>query len=105
MDKVDVGMITLDIDEEELMAIQPICEQLNLPLPTMVTDVYKNRGGRYNGIKIFRIFDKGTCRMTDLFMTTQYHEYISPMAMFKENVEYIPPSEWEGGLLNESTTN
>lgn len=95
-------MITLDIDEEELMKVQPICEQLNLPLPTTVTDVYKNRGGRYAGVKLFRTFDKGTCRMTDLFITTQYHEYISPAAIYNDDVVYMSAEQAEEELFDES---
>lgn len=86
-DKVDVGMITLDIREEELMKIQPICEELGLPLPTTVTDIYKNRGGRYNSVKIFRYFNKGTSRIKDLFMTTEFHELITPSVVYENDIE------------------
>ena len=41
--------------------------------PNLVTDVYKNRRGELTEIKIFRYFDYGTCRVTDLFMTDSYY--------------------------------
>lgn len=87
VDKADVAMITLDIREEELMKIQPICEELGLPLPTTVTDIYKNRGGRYSNIKVFRYLNKGTSRLKDLFMTTEFHELITPKIIFTNQVE------------------
>lgn len=37
--------------------------------PNIVMDVYKNRRGEMNNIKIFRYFDYGTCRCKDLFAT------------------------------------
>ena len=54
-DKADVGSIIVRICDEEKAIISPICEQLGLPIPTHVIDVYKNRRSEYNQIKIFLI--------------------------------------------------
>lgn len=38
--------------------------------PNVVTDVFKNRRGRWNQVRIWSYFDKGTCRKYDLFITS-----------------------------------
>lgn len=74
VDKIDVGSISVKIDAEELAAVNGLIEELKPKhLPNMVTDVYKNRRGELTEIKIFRHFDYGTCRVTDLFMTDSYY--------------------------------
>ena len=74
VDKIDVGSISIKIDAEELSSVQSLIEELQPKyLPNMVTDVYKNRRGELTEIKIFRHFDYGTCRVTDLFMTDSYY--------------------------------
>lgn len=37
--------------------------------PNIVIDIYKNRRGEMNSVKIFRYFDYGTLRCEDLFIT------------------------------------
>lgn len=39
-------------------------------IPNLVTDVYKNRRGRWNMIRIWSMNDLGSCRKEDLFVTT-----------------------------------
>ena len=39
-------------------------------MPNLVTDVYKNRRGRWNMVRIWSMHDLGTCRKYDLFITT-----------------------------------
>ena len=44
--------------------------------PNLVIDIYKNRRGKMSSLKIFRYFDFGTCRATDLFVTdANYRKY------------------------------
>lgn len=38
--------------------------------PNLVTDIYKNRRGRWNMIRVWSCNDLGTCRREDLFVTT-----------------------------------
>lgn len=74
VDKIDIGSISVKLDGEEFASIEAIVQQQQLPLlPNMVTDIYKNRRGELTEIKVFRHFDYGTCRMTDLFMTDVYY--------------------------------
>ena len=68
-DKIDVGYITMPITMQESMKLEPVCQKLCLPLPTHVSDIYKNRRGRYTSIRVWHEFDLGTCRMKDLFVT------------------------------------
>ena len=70
-DKIDVGYITMPITVEESAKLEPVCQKLCLPLPTHVSDIYKNRRGRYTAVRVWHIFDLGTCRMQDLFVTDQ----------------------------------
>ena len=70
-DKIDVGYITMPITLEESAKLEPVCQKLCLPLPTHVSDIYKNRRGRYTAVRVWHIFDLGTCRMQDLFVTDQ----------------------------------
>ena len=44
--------------------------------PNLYTDVYKNRRGKYNMVRVWSYIDKGTCRVKDLFMTTENNEII-----------------------------
>lgn len=37
--------------------------------PNLVTDIYKNRRGRWNMVRIWSYHDLGTCRKADLFIT------------------------------------
>lgn len=95
-------MITVDLIQEERMKIEKIVESLGCEMPTVVTDIYKNRGGRYYAVKIFRYFDKGTCRMKDLFMTTQDYEVISIGRFYEENTQRLTHEQTREAWANES---
>ena len=71
VDKVDVGSISVRLDAEEFEKVRMFIDE-SCP-PNMVVDVYKNRRGELNEVKIFRNFDYGTCRVKDLFMTDAYY--------------------------------
>lgn len=76
-DKVDVGLIGVRLNEEEYKQIDAIWMELKkshpewmaIDRPSLVVDLYKNRRGDINFVKIFRYFDYGTCRCIDLFIT------------------------------------
>ena len=76
-DKVDVGYITMPITADEASKLEPVCQKLCLPLPTHVSDIYKNRRGRYTSVRVWHQFDLGTCRMQDLFVTDQLFQPIN----------------------------
>ena len=76
-DKIDVGYITMPITIEETAKLEPVCQKLCLPMPTHVSDIYKNRRGRYTAVRVWHNFDLGTCRMQDLFVTDQMFQPIN----------------------------
>lgn len=63
-------MIGVRAPEEEINPVKEYCQQLNLTIPNIVIDIYKNRRGELCDIKIFRYFDYGTCRVKDIVATT-----------------------------------
>ena len=54
---------------EELTAVAAFKQSFGYS-PNVVTDVFKNRRGRWNQVRIWSYFDKGTCRKYDLFITS-----------------------------------
>lgn len=82
VDKIDVGSISVKVDEEELSQVSEFCD--GDLMPNLVTDIYKNRRGELTEVKIFRHFDYGTCRMTDLFMTDVYFNLMSNYQMLRQ---------------------
>lgn len=77
-DKADVGMITVKLEavKEEYEIVQQLCKHAGIELPNVVTDIYKNRRGKFSGVKLFRYFDYATCRSRDLFLTYSNHNII-----------------------------
>ena len=78
--KVDYGCVITRLlpGSEEMEAISEILAQNVYPkTPNQVIDIYKNRNGSVTAVKLFRYFDHGTCRTTDLFVTdTNYKPYL-----------------------------
>lgn len=70
IDKADGAMIAMPPTEKELKKIEPILRSLvNCPTPNLVYSVYKNRGGKWNKVKIWMYIDYDTMRTRDLFVT------------------------------------
>lgn len=77
VDKCDVGIIAMPPTEKELKMIDHILnsyilrgdKKLHCPEPNLVYSIYKNRGGKYNKIKIWLHIDYSTMRVHDLFVT------------------------------------
>lgn len=85
--KIDIGMIGVRITEEEKKQVDAIWNEIKrmlqrknpgetIPDPNIVVDIYKNRRGDLNAVKIFRYFDFGTCHATDLFITDSSYKTI-----------------------------
>lgn len=88
-DKVDIGLIGIKLRPEEKEQIAAIWKEIKIEVssqnpelpqnvldsgPNQVLDLYKNRRGEMNTVKIFRYFDYGTCRVYDLFCTDSSYE-------------------------------
>ena len=77
IDKCDGAIIAMPPSEKELKKIEPILRELfNKPKPNLVYSLYKNRGGKWNKIKIWLYIDYGTMRTHDLFVTDYEYKLI-----------------------------
>lgn len=70
-DKVDAGMILMPTREPDIPIIDSYCARGFDLRPNFVIHVYKVRAGSYQNIKVYVYFDRGTCQMTDCFVTDQ----------------------------------
>lgn len=92
-DKIDVGFIGVKLGEEERKQIDAIWQELSRQnpvkyyiMPNIVIDIYKNRRGELNSVKIFRYFDFGTCRCIDFFVTDSTYKSIKDIGQLEYNV-------------------
>lgn len=94
-DKIDVGMIGVRAPDDELDPIKTYCEEMRLPIPNIVVDVYKNRRGKMCDVKIFRKFDYSTCRTRDILATTTSYKVIDNIPMLEYDENSINIKEYE----------
>ena len=92
-DKIDIGMIGVRINDEEMKQIQTMWEELKrqkpskyIHEPNIVIDIYKNRRGEMNSVKIFRYFDYATCHAEDLFVTDASYKAIQEIGQLKYEI-------------------
>ena len=85
-DKIDCGMIMLEVSQEDLNALEPIIRQQGLEMPTVKISIYKNRRGRYKGVLLWCKADRGICRIEPMFMTNYQYQYM-PVEDLKINVK------------------
>lgn len=85
-DKVDVAFISMPPVPEELELVEPLYKKGGFSKkPNMVVSMYKGRASKYpKGIKIWQHIDFGTMRITDLFATDQYYNFIEVEKTFVE---------------------
>lgn len=94
-DKTDMGVIGVRVTDDELEPVKAYCEEMHLPLPNIVLDIYKNRRGKLCDVKIFRKFDYGTCRVKDICVTTQQYKFINEVPEISYNVSYEDIKKYE----------
>jgi len=75
-DKADIGAITLPVSEAEKELGRTYAVKLQTLEPNFITDIYKNRRGKWTGIRIWRNIDLGTCRTVDCFVTDRQNNTI-----------------------------
>ena len=85
-DKIDCGMIMLEVSQEDLAALDTIVKKGNFEQPTIKISVYKNRRGRYKSILMWCKADRGCCRIEPMFITNYQYELI-PIEDIKINVK------------------
>jgi replicative DNA helicase len=101
-DKVDVGIISVmlsDVPEEKEKA-EKIVEAANVPMPNIVVDVYKNRRGPLTGVKLFRHFDYGTCRVKDIMLTSSSFKVINDYEVVEYEQSTLSFSEYDKMVVN-----
>ena len=59
---------------------------MNKPAPNLVYSLYKNRGGKWNKIKIWLYIDYSTMRVHDLFVTDYEYKLIKDIEKTYINV-------------------
>ena len=75
-DKIDVGMIMLEVSQDDLTALADVIQQGGFETPIVKISIYKNRRGRYKNILLWCKADRGTCRIEPMFATTYQFELI-----------------------------
>lgn len=81
VDKMDVGAIQIQLRPVDVKLWESIksSENLNIPFglePTHTVNIYKNRGNRWLLIRLWKYFDMGTLRITDLFATNYRGDWV-----------------------------
>ena len=89
-DKIDIGTIGVKITEAEYKQIEALWTELKKQNPekykhdpNVVVDIYKNRRGELNNVKIFRYFDYSTCHCEDLFVTDSGYKAIQTIGQLQ----------------------
>ena len=73
-DKIDVGMIMLEVSQDDLDALDDVIKQGGFEAPTVKISVYKNRRGRWKGVLLWCRSDRGICRIEPMFVTKYNYE-------------------------------
>lgn len=82
-DKIDLGIVAIKAEEEEREKIRDLLRADGIREdPNLVLDVYKNRRSRFVNVKIYRVFDYGTCRTRDLMITDTNYNKIQGINVF-----------------------
>ena len=73
--KADGGIIAIPPTKKELELVDGITRNMGFTkVPNMVFDVYKNRGGKINKVKVWCYQDLDNMRIYDLFVTNKDYE-------------------------------
>lgn len=86
VDLCDFACIMSRPSIEELKIISGFQKRYNFE-PNLVTDIFKNRGGRWTMIRIWSLMDLGTCKRYDLFVTTPGNEPVEDFQIVEFNFE------------------
>lgn len=75
-DKIDCGMIMLEVSQEDITALDSLIRKEGFEAPTIKISVYKNRRGRYKSVLLWCRANRGTCRIEPMFMTNYQYQFI-----------------------------
>ena len=97
---VDFGCIMSVPTVEELEEVKGFQKMFNFS-PNCITDVFKNRRGRWTRVRIWSRMDLGTCRRYDLFVTTPNNKPIEDFQCIEFNMIRTPEMEELEDLFND----
>lgn len=97
LDKADVGCIGSIVSNDELEMLKPLTDKYQI-IPNQVLDVYKNRGNKYVGIRIWSHVDLGTCRKADLFITYPNYKEVENFEIIDYKFEYQRTEAYEAEI-------
>lgn len=75
-DKIDAGMIMLEVSQDDLKALDLLIKQNHFEVPQIKMSVYKNRRGRYKDVLLWCKAQRGTCRIEPMFVTDYQYKLI-----------------------------
>ena len=75
-DKIDLGMIMLQVSQDDRDALKDIIQSMGIEMPDIKISVYKNRRGRYKDILLWCNSNRGICRINPVFATTYNYELV-----------------------------
>jgi len=85
-DRIDVGMILMEVTKEDKEKLAPFIKKNNFTMPNIKLSIYKNRQGRYKGIYLWMNADRSICRFNPIF-ATDWNYGIVEMENLKIKVE------------------
>ena len=75
-DKIDCGMIMLEVDNDDIVALEDVLTKGGFDKPVIKMSIYKNRRGRYKSILLWCRANRGTCKIEPMFATNYQYELI-----------------------------
>lgn len=75
-DKIDCGMIMLEVSQEDLTALDPLIRAEGFEKPNIKISIYKNRRGRYKSVLLWCKANRGICRIEPMFMTNYQYQFM-----------------------------
>ena len=73
-DKIDVGMIMLNVSQDDLEALKDVIQQGGFEMPDTKISIYKNRRGRWKDVLLWCKSNKGICKIEPMFVTKYNYE-------------------------------
>jgi len=75
-DKIDAGMIMLEVTQKDKESLKDIIAKGGFDMPDIKISVYKNRRGRWKSIYLWCKADRGICRINPMFVTKWNYELV-----------------------------
>ena len=75
-DKIDCGLIMLEVSKEDVEALKEVVEKTGLEMPTIKISVYKNRRGKYKSVLLWCKANRNICRIEPMFVTNYNYEVV-----------------------------